>query len=100
MPIRAAWLRKRLSFRVCPGRSGSARSRSNTWVGLPYPVKLTRNARLMRLSADPQLTLSRQALSSMTDRHRARGCQGTASRLILVRSAYACSAIYQQFFVP
>ena len=98
MSIRAAWLRKRLPFRVCSRRALAARSRCNAWAGFPRLVKLTRRACPMPLSADPQL-LS-QAVSSITSRSAARGCQGPVSRLVLVRSAYACSAIYQQFFVP
>jgi len=100
MPIRAAWVRKRLAFRVGPGRCRTSRFRCNTWLALPYPVELPGSAGVTHLAAVPQRAHRGHECSSLSDPHRARACQGTASRLILVRSAYTCSAIYQQFFVP
>ena len=97
MSIRAAWLHKRMPFRSCSGRAAIARSGCTAWAGFPHLVKLSRRARLT-LSADSQLTP--QAVSSITYRSARRDCQQAVSRLVLVRSAYACSAIYQQFFVP
>lgn len=78
MPIRAAWMHKRFVFRP----------------------NLPRRARVTRFSTGAQLAVRGQHFSSMTNRHRTDMCQGTAARLILVRSVYSCSAIYQQFFVP
>jgi len=34
------------------------------------------------------------------DSHRGHACLGAAPTLVLVRSVYTCTAIYQQFFVP
>jgi hypothetical protein len=86
MPIRAAWMHKRLAFRVILQRCGSPRPRRDSWLGLPYPLDLAR--------------LRGQAPMSIADHPRASAYQGLAFRLVLVRSAYACSAIYHQFFVP
>jgi hypothetical protein len=97
MSIRAAWLHKKLPFRIGSGRAAIARFGCNAWASFPHLVKLPRRARLT-FSADSQVTPP--AVSSLTHRSAGRGCQRAVSRLVLVRSAYACSAIYQQFFVP
>lgn len=82
MPIRPAWMHKRLAFRVGVG----THSRRNSWMGRPYPPDLA--------------CLRWQAPLSIADHPRAAAYQTMAFRLALIRSVYACSAIYQQFFVP
>ena len=87
MPIRAAWLRKRFPFRIGRGSSGTPRSRS-------HGIRRARSAERGAQSAE------RGARSSIRPAHCSPHSALTALPLVLVRSAYTSSAIYQQFFVP
>ena len=86
MPIRVTWMHKSLAVRAVLHRCPGPRSTRSPWPGLPNPLDLVR--------------LRGQAVLSIADHLRASAYQGLAFGLVLVPSAYAYSAIYQQFFVP